>query len=108
MQKSYWRLRETACCENRPQNDFVQFWSFSKKALVLPSGLDLPTNGFERLQNLHFMDAYKTAEKVPSTNSLLQTWTFITHPRGEGASTGALFLGNGANSGPIQARAFAG
>ena len=108
LQKSYWRLGKTTRCENRPQNDFVLFWNFSKNPLVLPSGLDLPTNGFERLQNLHFVDAYKTAEKVPSTNSLLQTWTFMTHPHGEGAGTGALFLGNGANSGPTQARAFAG
>ena len=79
-----------------------------KNRTVLPSGLDLLSNGFERLQNLHFMDAYKTAEKVPSTNSLLQTWTFVTHPHGGTADTGALFLGNGTNSDPIQARAFAG
>ena len=54
------------------------------------------------------MDAYKPAEKVPSTNSLLLKWTFMTHRHGEGVGAGALFLGNGANSGPIQARSFAG
>ena len=67
-----------------------------------------PPQWLREAPNRHFMDAYKTAGKVPSTNSLLLTWTFMTHLHGEGAGTGALFLGNEANSGPIQARSFAG